>query len=493
MKSVLLVEDEKFSRQGMRYMIQRSGVPVDVILECGNGEEALELLRYQKVDVMFTDIRMPRMDGIELVKEVEKLPDAPLMVAVSGYDDFAYAVEMLRSGVREYLLKPVDRDKVCQVMRMLQEELEYKNRSEERNRLAGRQQIRHLLEGTVISEQERELLQQKLTPYFFQNPYVVCCVPDAGDVTESDLITVVDRIEDESVCIVEQENVGPFIRNEFPDSSIGISSSHQGIDELREAYLEAFEARKRAFCIGKAVNYGEEKRKVPEGLKKQAAELLVEQIAQQRIQLAGSARTEELDRQWGMFFTETIKERISPEEFLAVMQNSVREIAAIYGESMDEKWRSGADTREKILSYENMEQYREEVMEWIMELHRRKNRQEETKSADHRMQTAIEYIRENYNKDLNMAVVSNYLSMNYSLFSYSFKQYTGTSFVNYLKDIRIQEAKKLLSGTDLKIQDISVRVGYENEKHFMKTFRMQCGVSPTEYRKNMKGASGAEK
>ena len=145
MKSVLLVEDEKFNRQGMRYMIQRSGVPVDVILECGNGEEALELLRYQKVDVMFTDIRMPRMDGIELVKEVEKLPDAPLMVAVSGYDDFAYAVEMLRSGVREYLLKPVDRDKVCQVMRMLQEELEYKNRSEERNRLAGRQQIRHLL------------------------------------------------------------------------------------------------------------------------------------------------------------------------------------------------------------------------------------------------------------------------------------------------------------------------------------------------------------
>ena len=85
-----------------------------------------------------------------------------------------------------------------------------------------------------------------------------------------------------------------------------------------------------------------------------------------------------------------------------------------------------------------------------------------------------------------MAVVSNYLSMNYSQFSYSFKQYTGTSFVNYMKEIRIREAKKLLQDTDLKVQEISARVGYDNEKHFMKTFRGQCGVSPSEYRRNMR-------
>ncbi|GFI69219.1 HTH-type transcriptional regulator YesS [Lachnospiraceae bacterium] len=84
-----------------------------------------------------------------------------------------------------------------------------------------------------------------------------------------------------------------------------------------------------------------------------------------------------------------------------------------------------------------------------------------------------------------MAVVSNHISMNYSLFSYVFKQYTGNNFVNYLKEIRIQEAKRLLEETDMKVVDISGRVGYENEKHFMKTFKASCGVSPTEYRKNM--------
>ena len=96
MKTVLIVEDEKMIRQGIRVMIQRCGVPVENIVECSNGEMALEMLQEQHVDVMFTDIRMPKMDGIQLVAEVQKMSDKPEIVAISGYDDFSYAVEMLR-------------------------------------------------------------------------------------------------------------------------------------------------------------------------------------------------------------------------------------------------------------------------------------------------------------------------------------------------------------------------------------------------------------
>ena len=70
MKTVMIVEDEKLIRQGLRKMIQRSGVPVEVIMECNNGETALEILKEQSIDVMFTDIRMPKMDGIELVERM---------------------------------------------------------------------------------------------------------------------------------------------------------------------------------------------------------------------------------------------------------------------------------------------------------------------------------------------------------------------------------------------------------------------------------------
>ena len=113
------------------------------------------------------------------------------------------------------------------------------------------------------------------------------------------------------------------------------------------------------------------------------------------------------------------------------------------------------------------------------------NNQFEDYKNKQKIQMAIRYIQENYDKDLNMAVVSNYISMNYSLFSYVFKQYTGKNFVNYLKDLRMKEAKRLLEQTDLRVIEISQKIGYDNEKHFMKTFKNVCGVSPTEYRKNM--------
>ena len=482
MKTVMIVEDEKMIRQGLHAMIKRCGVPVDVIIECRNGEEALEMLSYQPVDVLFTDIRMPKMDGIELVRRLHEMPDMPLVVAISGYDDFSYAVEMLRNGVREYLLKPIDRDKICQVMQTLEQELEQRNRSDEKERQIGRQQLRHILQSKQLPEKEIELLKQKYGTYFFKEPYKVCCTEPENGLRENEYVMVIDGVDDGMVCLVEQSSLTPFLMNEFPDSSVGISGICQGIEELRKGYEEALEARKKAFCLCSVVTWGEEERSVPQGLKEQAEKLLGEQACQQRIQLIGSGRTEELDEQWGRLFTEVKRGRIKPDAFFTSMEDALKEIVRIYGDVQEEKLLS-------FLAYPDLERYREEVMEWIMELHRRRNSQEETHGAEHKMQLAVEYIEANYNKDLNMAVVSNHLSMNYSLFSYSFKQYTGTSFVSFLKDIRIREAKRLLCETDLKIQEISVQVGYENEKHFMKTFRSQCGVSPTEYRKNMSGTA----
>jgi len=84
-----------------------------------------------------------------------------------------------------------------------------------------------------------------------------------------------------------------------------------------------------------------------------------------------------------------------------------------------------------------------------------------------------------------MAMVSNEISMNYSAFSLAFKEVTGQNFVNYLREIRMQKAKQLLDETDKKVLEISTLVGYEDEKHFMKSFKSMYGVTPSEYRKNI--------
>ena len=159
-------------------------------------------------------------------------------------------------------------------------------------------------------------------------------------------------------------------------------------------------------------------------------------------------------------------------------------VKKIYKNSINEEAETGLLRLKDVLSFTCIDEYREALMEWIMKLRESICESDDTE-AKMKLKAAVEYVKENYMKDLNMAVVSNYISMNYSMLSYLFKQYTGTNFVNYLKGIRISEAKKLLSETDLKIIEVSRAVGYDNEKHFMKTFKAECGVSPGEYRKNM--------
>ena len=120
MNTLLVVEDEKLIRQGIVAMIRRSSVPGEEILECRNGEEALEILRKRRVDVMFTDIRMPKMDGLTLVNEMEELSQKPVVIVLSGYDEFSYAVEMMKHGVRDYILKPIKRETIEQLLENLE-------------------------------------------------------------------------------------------------------------------------------------------------------------------------------------------------------------------------------------------------------------------------------------------------------------------------------------------------------------------------------------
>ena len=106
MNTLLVVEDEKLIRQGIVAMIRRSSVPVEEILECRNGEEALEILRKRRVDVMFTDIRMPKMDGIEMLERLRQAGKTTHVIILTAYDSFSYVQTALRLEAVDYLLKP---------------------------------------------------------------------------------------------------------------------------------------------------------------------------------------------------------------------------------------------------------------------------------------------------------------------------------------------------------------------------------------------------
>lgn len=483
MHTLLIVEDEKMIRQGIKTMIQRSGVPVDNILECNNGETALEILKMQQVDVMFTDIRMPKMDGISLVKAMQELPHVPLTVAVSGYDDFSYAVEMMRMGVREYILKPVDREKIREILEKLNTEILKGQESARWDRDLGCQQLKYAILNKDMTKAEKELLAKLYDHTFVTEKYQIVCTNDSGAVKSysegGSPYIYLNSVEENELYILDAEYLPILLCDELVNRYVGISSTHSGLDALKEAYDEALTSRKESFYLGKRVS------KYDEMITQKAATLHLEEgVIRQIVQQLGTDKYEDAIRSLARIFKNASLGGYTPAE----MENSMRvlldEVLTTYANVLKTE-KEEVKNYYTIYGYNCLEEYESEVIGWLTNFCDTLNSRFDDYKNKQKIQQAIEYIRDNYDKDLNMAVVSNHISMNYSLFSYVFKQYTGTNFVNYLKEIRIEAAKRLLEETDMKVLDISSQVGYENEKHFMKTFKAACGVSPTEYRKNM--------
>lgn len=476
MNKVLVVEDEKMIRKGIVAMLSRAPVSIGEVIECRNGEEALEVLQKIKIDLMITDIRMPKMDGITLVKHLQEIPDKPFVLVVSGYDDFNYAVEVLRQGVRDYLLKPIEREKFFKVIASVQEVLDSREEENMFSRRIGSQQLKYLLLNKDIGKEEVEAIEKQFANMFPTNTYYMCCLNNKnGFAKDDDFLFVLQDVEGQSLLLLDSDQLKIRMTDELKDCNMGISKVHTGIGELKEAFSEALSARREAFV--KCLPFYHFEETLFE------YETVPEDFPEQFIQLFGTQKVEDGIKKFNNIRIKAKMNRISSETFLGVTRRILIQLITTYERMIEFDMEAFHALREP-LAYDNADVYYEYLERWIRKMQQLIVDEFDDYKNKEKINLAIRFIHENFKTDLNMAVVSNSISMNYSLFSLNFKQYTGMNFVNYLKKIRVDEAKRLLEETEEKIIDISQMVGYENEKHFMKIFKGVCGVSPSEYRKN---------
>ncbi|WP_438445225.1 response regulator transcription factor [Gorillibacterium sp. sgz5001074] len=123
MPDILMVDDERWVRTSLKKVIERSGLPFRVVQECSNGLEALDWLENHTVDVVMTDVKMPVMDGITMVRQLKERNLSPELVMVSGYDDFQFVQFALRAQVVDYLLKPVEVEDMGRCLASISERL----------------------------------------------------------------------------------------------------------------------------------------------------------------------------------------------------------------------------------------------------------------------------------------------------------------------------------------------------------------------------------
>ncbi|MFC5649666.1 response regulator [Paenibacillus solisilvae] len=510
MRTLLMVDDERNIRLGLKAIIDREYPGEYSCLFAEDGEEALRLIRSSAVDIVITDIRMPGMDGLTLIREMLAGDQKPAVIILSGFDDFQYAKEAIQYEVKEYLLKPIVKEELFHALQRVERDLS--KRAELSMRL---EEADHYRDELLVSQLnyifvhgdmgEGEIMQRCAKVGLdaaFENGYYIGLLKlhegignENGKVSEflaasrfsSYGVHVAFEDKDGRLVVIAQQEqlfgeLLVFLKEQRMTGSIGLSGRMLQTKQMKQGYGQAREALKYGLLQGDAewvvirhdqLNNRLQECRIPvEDIRKLAnmlgtdrdkemRTLLHDLLDAKKIMNGDIAYLEEISRQ--------LNELVFDQVFNRFGEESV-EILRMYK-------KAGS-----IYNFETIHQYIHHVEDLLLRLNDYIKNLRSVYVEHREMKNAVRYIQENYYTDLNMASVSNHVSLNYSYFSQTFKEFTGESFVVYLKRVRIQKAKELLEQTDDKIYEIGARVGFESAKQFNRVFRELEGISAMEYR-----------
>lgn len=508
MRKLLIVDDEKNIRVGLQAMIRREFGDGYSISFAADGEEALNLFDEVGFDMMITDIRMPVMDGLMLLEKLQERALKPEVIILTGHDDFQYAKAAIRFHVKEYLLKPIIRDELFRTLRRIESELDH--RDEVENQLRGTQELKKdyvviqlgnlFLHDNLEPGEIREQLQNTELAWLDGSYSIVILQYPNSNFSRNDFISRIDRVinwepgenyirfydKDARLVLISGssepfERLSIYMRNQPAEQlRAGMSGRMERLESLKEGYMQA----------GKVLNYY--LLQTSPGIvrfselssKEMLFKLPIDDV-QKIANLLGLDREAELKRllQHVLDIRSIMRYDIGYLEGIcgALNEHIFDKVFRTYGEESIELLKLHKAVG-NIYNFNHFHDYFHSVENLLLLLNDYVKRMKSAHNDGNEMQRAIRYIHEHYQEELNMAIVSNVVSLNYSYFSQAFKDHTGETFVSYLRRLRLYKAKELLAETDMKVYEISAKAGFESVKHFTRVFKEMEGISPLEYR-----------
>lgn len=511
MKKVLLVDDDTIVRITLRSLIDWGQYGYEVVADASNGEQALRYLKEHPVDLLITDMKMPIMDGICLLRELSVKNVMPCTVVLSSYDDFKLVRESFRMGACDYLLKSdITGESLSLLLTKLNQEYLAGETEEEKEPERGKVLVdmatgRAALDSSFfgmdyyliqfeIDDFNQHVarfgadLQGGLTEPFLefarQIPRVAArCV--LGSLSPSRYLMLYQASDGEqsrenvvSAC-KQLKNVWNNYMN-LPVSA-GISRLGRTPEEFIGCFEEAGGQLELHYLKGRAtVCYPWETGQL-EGKRIARAEADYGKL------IHGIWMTDELVVEAEK---QKLFERIQAEgledgrmECLAVIflvARALREIQqnvwAVVQEDVDYYRKL-----KRLLDSRSLEIWMNNYLRWILDY---QSHAVDSRQAD-MMIRAKRFIMDNYsNPELTLGSVAGYVGLNDKYFSTRFTKETGNTFSNFLTDLRIRKAKELMDKTDLKMYEISRQVGYNNVEHFTRVFKKVCQISPGAYKKS---------
>jgi two-component system response regulator YesN len=503
---IILVEDEPLFRKGLAKMITGSGSSWSVCGEAENGQEAERLITELQPDLVITDIRMPLMDGLELLKRVKaKYPDIEFIV-ITGFQDFQYAQTALRCGAFDLLIKPCSKQDICVVLdkvevlvrekqaRLRKEASEHQlllentlraillrfpYRMEEAAGLEQLQGFNFLLFQIMDYQPSHKQYMKRDVPLLqFAVLNIISELLDAYGITghllliESGQFALLlgHEAEEQSLCAEACETVQRLLGLTLTSQLAG---NNLRLTELADVY-EAMKVNAKAaqhtdkssgveevFPINRARQQlisAQTMAFILAGQTDSLKQYLDQLMCDIRCMSGDSWKIEALSLSFALQDTarKQLEQELNPQTF------SVR-ISQLHACSrLDEVLDWMKTEVEQFLSF---------LFEW------------QHRYSENAISKAVRYMEEHYSEQLPLQLVASQVHLNATYFSHLFKKETGRSFVDYVIDLRMEKAKKLLSNTNLKVTEVSGMIGYDLPNYFAKLFKQSTGLSPKEYRK----------
>ncbi|MCK8487358.1 response regulator [Paenibacillus sp. MBLB2552] len=524
MYNVLLVDDEREIRQGLRLKIDWQQLGLQIVGEAGNGQEALEWLQTGDCDILITDMRMPIMDGVELLESCSRKYPAIRLIVLTGYDDFQYAHAAIKNRASDLLLKPVSRSELAEALTRVASELERERSAQEERKLAEWKLSRYLEEmkeqfiNSVIKAypggshlwQERirlyglsELAVQPvrfvaigLTPLETPDesglrlPFELLCrelagttetgpgIPVFREAKHPDLLFAIVPGDLEAVQRFSIQ-VTDIVRRYLKREALVIAGEPtQGLEAWREGYLSAV----LAWYMGQhALQPEGELTRGPADPAQLAMQdklkLLQRHLADGRKEAFEKLVEEELTKALAFSHPQFVKLIfqccLSIELAADTLGFALRDKDEIW---IDPEWVWGLGTVPKACHFLYG------LADPLFTLKKGCGTREEPSIVE-AMKDMIEL---NYMNDLNLSQIAEQYHYNLSYLSDLFKTKTGKSFLQYLTDVRMNKAVQLLDETPLALSDIAELTGFSNASYFSTRFKKVFGISPSEHRQSDK-------
>lgn len=540
MLRVLVVDDEPRQRKILSSII-RDFHPDYEMFEARNGEEALGICAERKMDLIFSDIRMPKLDGLSLIEHIREQNALSKIIIVSGYSDFAYARRALELRVHGYILKPIQRESIRDSLRQMEEEI-HKERSIRQEKEEMTEQLHRLrphysdlllnkwLKGEhTLSESEeieallgtrgsgcvivsrlrdteprdgtelaytteewneikwniRTWVNETLSLYGRVVSFFVH--KNAAELTSLIVGFAESDLRGDSL-LTDMRNLAEHLSQEYGISmAFGIGQAEPDIlASVRSGYRTAAAALSCRFYLHdkQAVRYSEIQDRYSEELK--GLYSIDEEFkpivhAQRRLSM------DVLDRWLNKLLGDRFPE---PELLLDYVRGQLIQLLAgvqnIVPEDTIGELARNIDRRFHPASCSELRTFKEYCAKTLEEITAAVQRQKDHKN-NIVMERCLHYIHGHFEEDLFLEELSKKYYFNPSYFSTLFKKYTGKHFTEYVTDLRMEVASKKLLESDKKIYEVAQEVGYRDVKYFNKIFKKRYGLTPEECRVFGKG------